>query len=140
MIRLQRFLKESHILDTFNTCIEPSKKQCTRDLQALHVCFTHWYLGSWGKLPRVSFCSFPLSQIVAYSKPVDFPIFLDDGDLTAAKVNMPAILHMINFWRFHMRDWNENNTRPKGWTSPIVNKHNSLKGLSRLWRGTYGKS
>ena len=147
MVRLQRFLKESNILQTFNICLSRSEEKCTPDLQALHVCLAHWYFDFSENLPHVAFCYFPISQIVAYSRPMDFPIFFDNGHLSASIVNMQAVLHMINFWRYHMQEPVRNlclglnsKEKPQGWKRPVFDAFACVKGLSRMWKGAYGKS
>lgn len=143
MIRIERFLEESNIARTFDTCLNPAKEQYTLDLQSLLVCLAHWHLGNSLEICPIIYGSYFMSKVVVFSKSVDFPIFFDEGHLTAAVINMPFLLHMINFWvrRGYYEAFNsvEMEDDVKGWKQPISDVKKGVRGLSRHWKGSYGK-
>lgn len=139
VLRLQRFLEESNILHALNTCIVG---HCTLEIQALLACLAHWYLHPLQNLPHVSYYVFPTSRLIVYSKLTEFPIFLGDGEMAAARVNVYTVLHMINFWRYHTNETDygvlNDISHMRGWTRP-TEEHGGPSGLSRHWNGISGR-
>ena len=83
-----------------------------------------------------------MSQVVVFSRSVDFPIFFDEGHLMAAVINMPFVLHIVNFWvkRVYYEAFHSDiGDDVKGWNRPISDANTGVRGLSRHWKGSYGK-
>lgn len=87
---------------------------------------------------------FPASQKMAYESIVNYPIF---AGTDKQKVNVEYVLHIMNFFRYHMVREHENTLfepmetlwpleRPHPWNRKL--KDGSYK-LGIHWRGTYGK-
>ena len=85
---------------------------------------------------------FPDSQAIVYSTPTAWPIFTGCHGLD---INMPFILHNLNFWKYHMVREVENtlfnafadlddDERPRWWsTQPKQGEH----ALGKRWKGSY---
>lgn len=88
---------------------------------------------------------FPDSQLMVYRSSVAQPIFLDPSK---QKVDMLYVLHLVNFFKYHMTRRHEYTLfdeytamgdleRPQAWRSQI--KAGSSK-LGRHWKGTYSEN
>ena len=93
--------------------------------------------------PRFTTYGFPYSQQAVYSMPAENPLF------TNGTPNMEYILHIANFFRFHIKTAEEN-TLHKAF-SALQDKHKpqawkrapfqglGVKPLGKQWKGAYGK-
>ena len=147
MVRLDKFITESNILETITTCLESFGRKCNPDLSTLHICLAHWHLTSYKGALHTAVKSFPFSQMVVYSTPSLLSLFFDDGSFPAS-LNINAVLHMIAFWKYYMvgsgafhcifRELNDED-KPQSWKGPISDKREGVKSLSRKWKGSFGK-
>ena len=108
----------------------------------MQLALTHWSLDL--SLNNLTF-GFAESQSQVFGHPDKFPLFLN-GEMD--KVNVKYLLHIVNFFKYHMTKQEEaslypyyseltNELRPKAWTEPL---HQGVKELGSHWKGTYGKS
>lgn len=86
---------------------------------------------------------FPASQQVAYSHPDAHPLFLDS---CKKKVNIPFLLHISNFFKYHMTREEEatlfhhfreleDYEKPKVWQGRL---EQGTRKLNKSWKGSYG--
>ncbi len=88
--------------------------------------------------------SFAYSQKAVYGHPNNYPMFLDKY---RCLVNIEYLLHMANFFKYHMirseehtlfQDvWAlEEDEKPKIWTEKLAD---GTKQLGKYWMGSYGE-
>lgn len=88
--------------------------------------------------------SFPASQQIVYSHPETYPLFLDKHK---TRVNINFLLHITNFFKYHMTQRQEatlfvpfqdleENAKPKAWQNKL---EQGLRKLGNSWKGSYGK-
>lgn len=110
-------------------------------LEAVQLLFVPWSLEFSLDYPT---WDFPKSQANAYSHPDILPMF----GIFRANVNLGLILHISNFFKYHMTSPEEatlfypfkelaEDQKPRAWEGPIVQ---GVRAIGRSWKGSYGKS
>ena len=139
---LYRFVQSSNLLDSLLIGVHKSQEE-SRLMQTIQVVLTHLQLDLHIRSPSQGF---GLSQQAIYCLPSKMPLFLDKK----GTVNMEFMLHIVNFFKYHMTCETENtlypllcdlmkHERPRAWEGPIKNDAvPKMPGLQ--WRGSYGES
>ena len=87
---------------------------------------------------------FPVSQHVVYAHPKAQPMFLDEN---MRKVNVEYLLHIVNFFKYHMTREEEatlypflcnleDSEKPRRWEGRLTQ---GVKQIGSSWKGSYGK-
>ncbi|MCJ1387541.1 hypothetical protein MMC18_000384 [Xylographa bjoerkii] len=106
-------------------------------LQLYRLILTHLALDETAKIP---YC-FEYSQKAVYGHPMEFPLFTDG--LTKRKLNLNNLLHIVNFFKYHITNADEyslhepfralpDDEKPKPWDSPLKA---GLQKLGTHWKG-----
>ncbi|KAL9131244.1 MAG: hypothetical protein Q9217_000786 [Psora testacea] len=136
---LRHFIKASNILDNTAFSAHRSDHHC-RLLHTLQLLFTHWQLDL---SIRSQAQRFDLSQQIVYSHPSKVPMFLDKK----WTVNVEYLLHVMNFFKYHMKTETENTLyplfreleafeRPGAWDRQL-SQVQGIKKLGSQWKGSY---
>ncbi|KAB2575052.1 hypothetical protein DBV05_g6374 [Lasiodiplodia theobromae] len=142
------FVKRSGIIDDLfrprptrnhkaNGRCDPTTKSYNHTLAAVQLMCTPSILTEPGNI-----YGFEDSQVWAYATIRTAPIF---GGFNKTEINMEWILHVMNFFKYHMRKHEENTLfepfnklnkaeQPSYWQSHI---HNGPMALGVHWKGTY---
>ena len=115
---------------------------CDPFLETIQLVLTHWSLDLSLSCPTFNF---PSSQKQVYGHPDDFPLFLD---AQMKRVNVEWLLHVVNFFKYHMVGKEEmslypsyvqlaDEDLPKVWTEPL---RQGVRRLGSHWKGTYCES
>lgn len=136
--QLRHFVRRSNILQ----CVLQTDGSGTHELlQTIQLLFIPWSLEFALDCPTHSF---PSSQQVVYSHPESTPLFLDKYK---THVNMSFLLHITNFFKYHMTHQQEAtlfvpfndleaSEKPRVWQSHL---EQGTKKLGKSWKGSYGK-
>lgn len=138
MEQLRYFARKSNILQCVLQIDDPGAHEL---LQTIQLLFIPWSLGFALDCPTHSF---PSSQQVVYSHPESNRLFLDKYK---THVNITFLLHITNFFKYHMTHQEEatlfvpfsdleKNEKPKVWQSHL---EQGTRKLGRSWKGSYGK-
>ncbi|MCJ1223689.1 hypothetical protein MMC12_000332 [Toensbergia leucococca] len=136
--QLRRFVLTTDLLS--NIFFVQSRPGITDPLmETIQLLFTHWTL----ELPscRRTY-GFPTSQQVVYSHPNTCPMFLDSH---MRKVNIEYLLHVANFFKYHLTlpeeatlyhlfQELEDDEKPRGWQGRL---EQGPKKLGSHWKGSY---
>jgi len=144
-----RFVEANNLLKIiFKPCRFPSRhpdaRRPPRDdplLQAIQVVCAPLLLSLNEHLLHDHF-GFPDSQQFVYSRPRDSPIF---GGQHGLDVNLAALLHFLNFWKYHMvREVEQTlfaafnhlhpDERPQWWDSKL---QQDAQTMGRHWKGSF---
>ena len=138
--QLCRFAKASNLLDNLVFNVHRTNYE-GRLLQTIQVVLTHLQLDL---SIRTRMKGFANSQQLVYSHPSKAPLFVD----RKGTINIEYLLHVVNFFKYHMKSETENTLypllcdlpyeeRPSAWQKPILSASNlELPGLA--WKGSYG--
>ncbi len=107
----------------------------------IQLLLTHWSLDLG--LACQTF-SFPYSQKAVYGHPKDFPIVLDKH---MRVINIEYLLHIANFFKYHMIRIEESTLyydvlaledeeKPIAWREKL---EDGVRQLGRHWMGSYGE-
>ena len=139
---IKRFVYSHSIL---NNLFRPTNARAhlkSRLLSAIQLCFAHWSFDLQLLPPTYGF---PYSQFFVYSAAVRMPIFTSNSSLE--KVNIEFVLHIMNFFKYHMTQKTENTLydaysalaqaeQPGPWRSKL---REGCYKIGQHWRGTYGQ-
>ncbi|MCJ1321426.1 hypothetical protein MMC15_006771 [Xylographa vitiligo] len=106
-------------------------------LQLYRLILTHLALDESARVPHC----FEYSQKAVYGHPVEFPLF-EDG-LLKNKLNLNNLLHIVNFFKYHITNSDEHSLhapfhdlpddeKPKAWDSPVKG---GPQKLGTHWKG-----
>ena len=137
---IRHFIKASNILDNIVFGAHRSDHHI-RFLQTIQLLFTHWQLNL---SVRSQARGFGFSQHMVYNHPSKVPMFLD----RKWTVNVEYFLHIVNFFKYHMKTETENtlyplfrelkqSERPSAWDCQLVQVQ-GVKKLDSNWKGSYG--
>ncbi|KAG8533295.1 uncharacterized protein KY384_002078 [Bacidia gigantensis] len=138
LVQLRLFVKASNILDTVRFNVHRSDHRA-RLLQTIQLLLCHLQLDLSIRSQIKDFC---LSQQVVYTPPSRIPLFLDKK----MTVNVGYLLHIVNFFKYHMKTEPENtlypllsdlesHARPTSWDGPLEHCHGDK--LASAWKGSY---
>lgn len=108
----------------------------------IQLLFTHWSLDH--ELACQSY-SFAYSQMAVYGHPIKFPMFLDKQ---MRVVNIKYLLHIANFFKYHMTRREESTLycdvsaledeeKPMAWKEKLKG---GVRELGKHWMGSYGEA
>lgn len=136
---VRRFAIENGLL--YRMC-EPNENEVAPLLATVQLSLVHLSLNSAFNYVF----GYPQSQLLAYAAAKDEPIFTG---FNQGIVNMRWVLHLANFFRYHMLNSDEhsslfealnglsNEQKPRGWAQQPGREPAKLE---RHWKGTYGRS
>lgn len=138
MEQLRCFVRKSNILQCILQIDGPGAHEL---LQTIQLLFFPWSLELAIDCPTMSF---PSSQQVVYSHPETIPLFLDKYK---THVNINFLLHITNFFKYHMTQQQEatlfvpfhdleDSEKPKVWQNRL---EQGTRKLGKSWKGSYGK-
>lgn len=137
MDQLRHFTRRSNILQ----CVLRYGPKAHELLQVVQLLFFPWSLDMAMNYPTINF---PASQQTVYSHPEEIHLF---GDKHKTRVNINFLLHITNFFKYHMTQPQEaslflpfqdleDNEKPKVWQSKL---EQGIQKLGKSWKGSYGK-
>ncbi|MCJ1404416.1 hypothetical protein MMC11_007641 [Xylographa trunciseda] len=122
-----------------NNCMRSAsnKELSFPQLQLYRLILTHLALNEHNE---VSYC-FEYSQQAVYGHPLSFPLFKDES--TKRELDLDNLLHIVNFFKYHIHDPNEyslydpfhglpDDEKPMAWDSPVKV---GLQKLGTHWKG-----
>lgn len=138
MERLNYFTRRSNLL---RCVLQLDGSKVHGLLQVVQLLFFPWSLDLAMNYPTISF---PASQQIVYSHPEKNPLFRDKHK---TRVNLNVLLHITNFFKYHMTQQQEatlfvpfqdleENEKPKIWQSKL---EQGIRKLAKSWKGSYGK-
>ncbi|KAL9101466.1 MAG: hypothetical protein Q9163_003281 [Psora crenata] len=136
---LLHFVKASNLLENIVFGVHRSDHQ-SRFLQTIQLLLTHWQLDL---SIRSRAQGFGYSQQIVYGHPAKVPMFFD----RKGTVNVEYLLHIVNFFKYHMKTETENTLypllcdlsiceRPGAWDSQL-SQVQGVKKLGSHWKGSY---
>ena len=137
MDQLRYFTRRSNILQ----CVLQHGPKAHELLQIIQLLFFPWSLDMAMNYPTINF---PASQQIVYSHPEEIQLFRDKHKI---RVNISFLLHVTNFFKYHMTQQQEatlfvpfqdleDSEKPKVWQSKL---EQGIKKLGKSWKGSYGK-
>lgn len=134
---LRYFTRRSNILQ----CVLQGGSKVHELLQIIQLLFFPWSLDIAMNYPTINF---PASQQIVYSHPQKTPLFRDKHK---TRVNINVLLHIANFFKYHMTQQQEatlfvpfqdleENEKPKVWCNQLGQ---GLQKLGKSWKGSYCK-
>ena len=114
----------------------------SRLFSAIQLCFAHWSFDLQLLPPTYGF---PYSQFFVYSAAMRMPIFI--GNPPLENINLEFILHIMNFFKYHMTQKSENTLfdaysalsqaeQPGTWR---FKPREGCYKIGQHWKGTYGQ-